>query len=100
MHQLTSAELIHLWERGHEMPPAQRAVALAEAARADEDGPAVADLPIGDRDRLLMLLRGRLFGTRVSGQDSCTQCGTVLEVSFDLGALAAGHAPVRTPITV
>ena len=100
MHQLTSAELIEVWERGHEMPPAQRAVALAEAALADEDRPAVVDLPIGDRDHLLMLMRGRLFGLRVSGQDSCSECGTVLDVSFDLGALAAGHAPARTPVTV
>ncbi len=87
MRQLTSAELIQVWERGHEMPPAQRAVALAEAALADEDGPAAVDLPI-------------LFGPRVSGQDSCAECGAVLDVSFDLGALAAGHAPARTPVTV
>ena len=100
MRQLTSAELIQLWERGHEMPPARRAVALAEAAAAGQDGPAAADLPIGDRDHRLMLLRGRLFGPRVSGQDSCAECGTVLDVSFDLGALAAGHAPARTPVTV
>ena len=100
MRQLTSAELIQLWERGHEMPPARRAVALAEAALADQDGPAAADLPIGDRDHRLMLLRGLLFGPRVSGQDSCAECGTVLDVSFDLGALVAGHAPATTPVTV
>ena len=47
-----------------------------------------------------MLLRGRLFGPRVSGQDSCAECGAVLDVSFDLGALAAGHARRRTPVTV
>jgi hypothetical protein len=100
MRQLTSAELIQLWERGHEMPPAQRAVALAEAALADQDGPAAADLPVGDRDHLLMLLRGRLFGPRVTGQDSCAECGAALDVSFDLGALAAGHAPAKAPVTV
>ena len=37
MRQLTSAELIQLWERAGEMAPAQRAVALAEAASADQD---------------------------------------------------------------
>ena len=47
-----------------------------------------------------MLLRGLLFGPRVSGQDSCAECGTVLDVSFDLGALVAGHAPATTPVTV
>ncbi len=82
------------------MPPAQRAVALAEAALAEQDGPAAADLPVGDRDHLLMLLHGLLFGPQVSGQDSCAECGAVLDVSFDLGALAAGHAPARTPVTV
>jgi hypothetical protein len=100
MRQLTSADLIQLWERGHEMPPVQRAVALAEAAMADEDRPAAVDLPLGDRDRRLMVLRGWLFGPQVSAEDSCAECGAVLEVSFDLGALAAGHAPSRPPVTV
>ena len=100
MRELTSAELIQLWERGYEMPPAQRAVALADAAFADEDGLAALDLPLGDRDRRLMLLHGRLFGPQVSGEDSCTRCGAVLDVAFDLDALTAGHTAASTPVTV
>jgi hypothetical protein len=100
MGQLTSAELIQLWELGQEMPPAQRAVALAEAARGDANSPAAADLPLGDRDHRLMLLYAGLFGPQVTGEDTCGACAAVLEVSFDLGALAAGHHPARTPVTV
>jgi hypothetical protein len=100
MRQLTSAELIWLWERGHEMPHVQRAVALAEAASAGETGPPAVDLPLGARDHRLMLLRCQLFGTQVSGMDSCGRCGEVLEVTFDLGELAAGHIATTTPVTV
>ncbi len=100
MRQLTSAELIQLWERGHEMPPAQRAITLAEAACGDEPGPPAADLALGDRDRRLMMLRCQLFGTQVSGVDSCRECGAVLDVTFDLGQLAAGHTGTSIPIAV
>lgn len=100
MRQLTSAELIQLWERGCEMPPAQRAVALAEAASADQAGPPAADLPLGDRDHRLMLLRCQLLGRQVRGVDSCGECGSVLDVNFDLGSLAAGHTAAAEPVTV
>ena len=100
MRQLTSAELIQLWERGQEMPPAQRAVALAEAARPGPDGPAAADLPLGERDHRLMLLHAALFGPRILGEDTCRECGAMLEVSLDLGELAAAHRPATTPVTV
>jgi hypothetical protein len=97
MRQLTSAELIQLWERGLQMPPAQRAVALAEAAHPD--GPAAADLPLGERDHRLMLLYAALFGPWIRGEDTCGECGAMLEVSVDLRELAAAHSPA-TPITV
>lgn len=100
MRQLTSVELIQLWERGAEMAPAQRAVALAEAASADQTGSPAADLPLGERDHRLMLLRCRLLGTQVCGVDSCGKCGALLDVSFDLGSLAAGHGAVAEPVTV
>ena len=99
MRQLTPAELIQLWERGLQMPPVQRAVALAEAARPDQDGPAAADLPLGERDHRLMLLHAALFGPRIRGEDTCGECGAMLEVSLDLRELAAAHSPA-TPVTV
>lgn len=100
MRRLTSAELVELWERGLEMPPAQRAIALAEVACAGESGPAAMDLPLGDRDRRLMLLHGQLFGPQVSGVDSCGKCGAVLDVTFDLGRLTCGCDTTATPVTV
>ena len=82
------------------MPPAQRAVALAEASSADQAGPPAADLPLGDRDHRLMLLRCQLFGTQVCGVDSCRECRAVLEVPFDLGSLAAGHTAAAEQVSV
>jgi len=100
MRPLTSSELVELWERGLALPPVQRAIALAEAACAGTDGPAAADLPLGDRDRRLMLLHGLLFGPQVNGVDSCAACGAVLDVTFDLGQLMSGSAVTGDPVTV
>jgi len=100
MRPLTSAELIQLWERGHDMTPVQRAVALAEAASDEETGPPVADLALGERDRRLMLLRRQLFGAQISGVVSCGKCGAVLDVAFDLDLLMAGDTTTTTPVTV
>lgn len=100
MRPLTSAELIQLWERGHDLTPVQRAVALAEAASGEETGPPPADLALGERDHRLMLLRRQLFGTQISGVASCRKCGAVLDVAFDLDLLMAGHVATTAPVTV
>jgi hypothetical protein len=47
-----------------------------------------------------MLLHAALFGPRISGVDTCGECGAMLEVTVDLGDLAAAHRPATTPITV
>ena len=99
MRPLTSAELVQLWETGQAMPPAQRAVTLAEAA-GDGTGPPAADLPLGARDQRLMVLRCQLFGTQISGLDTCGQCGADLDVTFDLGPLVTGHPTTGAPVTV
>lgn len=100
MRPLTSAELIQLWEQGHEMTPVQRAIALTEAASDEETGPPAADLALGERDHRLMLLRRQLFGTQINGVASCEKCGAVLDVGLDLDLLTAGHAAATTPVTV
>jgi len=100
MRPLTSAELIQLWERGHDMTPVQRAVALAEVASDEETGPPAADIALGERDRRLMLLWRQLFGAQVSGMASCGKCRAVLDVAFDLDLLLAGHPATATPVTV
>jgi hypothetical protein len=99
MRLLTSAELVQLWETGQGMPIAQRAVTLAEAA-GDGTGPPAADLSLGDRDHRLMVLRCQLFGTQISGLDTCGQCGADLDVTFDLGPLVTGYPAARAPVTV
>jgi hypothetical protein len=99
MRPLTSAELVQLWEIGQGMPPAQRAATLAEAA-GDGTGPPAVDLPLGDRDHRLMVLRCELFGTQISGLDTCGQCGADLDVTFDLGPLVTGPPATSAPVNV
>ncbi len=99
MRPLTSAELVQLWEAGQGMPPAHRAVTLAEAA-GDGTGPPAVDLSLGERDHRLMVLRGQLFGPQISGLDTCGRCGADLDVTFDLGPLVTGPPAPNAPVIV
>jgi hypothetical protein len=76
------ADLITAWERGQHRSPAGRAQTLLEAAGvARADGLA---LTVGQRDALLMDLRGELFGTRINATAGCPACTAVLELGFVL----------------
>jgi hypothetical protein len=45
------------------------------------------ELPVGQRDLLLLRLRGQLFGGRVNGVADCPRCGRCLELTFALADL-------------
>ncbi len=93
----TAAALLRTWEQGEFTRGVARAVALAAAA-AEVDPDLVWDVPLGERDALLLALRERCFGTAVACAVSCPGCGEELDVEFDLaelgpsGAAAGEHA--------
>jgi hypothetical protein len=86
---LSAADLLQAWENGQGAPPVWQALFLLAVAYPDETLQALSDLPIGHRDRRLMDLRRRLFGSRLESLIICPQCGERLELSFDLADIQA-----------
>lgn len=86
-----ATELMQAWEAGAGLDHTGRALALAGASRSCEGDPA--NLTIGQRDRLLLGVRERLFGTEVTALETCGSCGERLEVAFDLRSVTVDAAP-------
>lgn len=89
MRALAPSELLELWERTLATPAGEQPLALAAAARPEAARDQLADLPLGERDVLLMALRERNFGRRVEAVARCPRCEEVLELALDLAQLRA-----------
>lgn len=88
MTTIAAAELLAAWERGTTASAGERALLLLSAAHPEE-----ADLPrwaVGTRDRALLSLRERLFGTRLAGLVPCPGCGGTMEIECSVPDLVAG----------
>lgn len=80
--------LLQVWERGSQLSPTQRALALLETAMpasADE----LAALPVGVRDTALLRLRAALFGDTLDAVAQCPQCRAELDVACSAAELCA-----------
>jgi hypothetical protein len=79
---IRTAELLQLWEYGQGQPPVRRALALLSAACPERSLTDLAALPIGQRDGLLLKLRERTFGPRLTVTAHCPQCDEKLELEL------------------
>ncbi|MFC5526867.1 hypothetical protein ACFPPA_14090 [Rhodanobacter ginsengisoli] len=100
MHTPTPAQLLQVWERGGEQSAAASALLLLGSCCEDHSAEALAALPLGRRDALLLQLRARLFGEDIDTLASCPQCAAVVEASFrcDDLLLPASGAEAATPV--
>lgn len=92
MSGLTEADLLRVWEEGHARSPVGRALLLATAAageRADPD--AVAELPLGRRNELLLELQELCFGSTLPCVVTCPGCEESLDVSITVDELRFGN---------
>jgi hypothetical protein len=100
MQHLTSAALLRAWEVGlAQRDPRARARALLALALPDLGDAARGALPCAARDRQLLELHTRAFGTRFEGVAECPQCGATLEMSFDAADLIPNQPAGPAPIT-
>jgi len=94
MRAIGAAELLDLWERGISLALPRLALALLGAACPELDDAALAALPLGRRDALLMELREHLFGSELTLASRCPSCAEALESTIALPALRQTlHAP-------
>ena len=81
------AQLLQVWERGGGPSAAARALLLLGSSCDEYSTEALAALPLGRRDALLLQLRARLFGDEVDTVAECPQCGSTIEATFRCGDL-------------
>lgn len=98
MVKLSSTQILELWERGALRHPLDRALLLLGYARREEPLDRLADVTIGERDQVLLLLRGATFGCEVSSFIDCPECKTHLEFMLDTAALRSEHSVLPVEI--
>jgi hypothetical protein len=95
MHTPTPAQLLQVWERGGDPSAAARGLLLLGCS-CDDEAPAdaLAALPLGRRDALLLELRERLFGTAIEAVATCPQCAAMIEATFRCDDLRLSAPPI------
>lgn len=98
MRGLTASDLLDLLDRGAGVDWIGRGLLLAGHAWPEATREELLDLPVGVRDRLLLVLRVRTFGGQAEVTGRCGQCGIELEAAVDLAAAldAWREAPPET----
>ncbi len=89
MHALAGELLLQAWEQGASAPEPSRPLALLGVAMPDRDPIELADVPVAERNRLLLRLRELSFGPELSVISTCSSCSVALELSLPVAELAA-----------
>lgn len=87
---LSPSTLLDTWDAGARRHPIDRALLLLSLS-AEAAPEALADVPLGDLNRDLMLMRRARFGDRLSVWADCAACGE--RMSLELTADELPHAP-------
>ena len=98
---LSDSDLLQLWEDGTRRHPVDRALLMLGAAHRDAAYEALADWPLGERNRAIAQLRAACFGPGIHGWVACPRCGDRLEFETEWRALAdAGDPDPDRPLVV
>jgi hypothetical protein len=83
----STATLLDIWDAQAGLDHVGRALLLLDHAVPDQQDGDPSGLPIGERDRLLLDLRERFFGSQIEALEDCPACGVQLDVSFGIDAI-------------
>ena len=73
---------MEVWEQARSQTQVQRALTLLALTVPGQSAAELARYSIGRRDRELLALRERLFGSRLTGAVQCPACGQAVELDF------------------
>lgn len=90
MIELSTSDLLNVWECGLDQPPVRRALSLLVAACPDVPPDELAKLSIGQRDANLLMLREFAFGSLLECVETCPVCKEQLEFAFRIDDILAG----------
>jgi hypothetical protein len=88
MHGLNAPEILEIWENGEGRPQWHRALLLAVRAARPLAVDAVAQLEVGERDRLILALRQKTLGCPLQAVTRCPGCGETVEFTLPAEDLA------------
>lgn len=101
MRSPSTADLLTCWERGLSQSLVHRAVNLLVLACPEMTIEQAAGLNIGQRDRLLLILRERLFGSEMVSLATCPVCGDCLELKFHTSDVCSvSETEITPPLSV
>jgi hypothetical protein len=95
MRPLQGEILLKAWERCSQQPGPARALTLLQASLPEWKTEDLAELPLAERNRLLLELRAITFGHKVEGFAVCEHCGAQLEFVVDAREIAAQISPAE-----
>ncbi len=93
MLSLSTAQLVDAWDCGLSRSALGRTETLLALASPETDAAALDALPLGDRERRLLLVRAAAFGPQLTGLVACEACGEPLELELPVDDLLALHGP-------
>jgi len=100
MRSLTSTEMLDIWDRSLDRPSVHRAMTLVSAFSPELRAEELAGLRIGQRDGLLLQLRGHLFGPQMQLIADCPACSAKLESTVRLADVQIESEPVAPPLAL
>lgn len=101
---LTSADLVTIWEAGQHRHDSDKALIVLSCADPGASWDDLVDLPLGQRDGLLMQVRRGLFGSKLDIGVRCRRCSERLEFDSSIDELLpdrwAPAGPTRLRVQV
>jgi len=89
--QLSSSELLELWETAYRSPRRVRTEALLYAALTEKERHEIMNLCIGEIDAFLLQLYRSMFGNRLECTVSCPACSAILDLTLTVDNLLIGN---------
>ena len=84
MNSLSPAQILDIWEQGHDQHPLDRALTMLAPIEPQMTRYELAELSIGMRDTRLLLIYGQTFGNSIDALACCPNCSEELEFSIQL----------------
>jgi hypothetical protein len=97
MRALVGEAVLTAWERTRELPEQEAALAVLALALPEHNINELANLPLSERNALLLELRAATLGWRMHGFAVCPECDAQLELVLDARELAEGIRGEDTP---
>lgn len=100
MRSLSAAELLSIWERGLTQTQVERGLTLLTLTYHEKSPDELANLPVGQRDALLLDLREQIFGPKLVAHANCPNCSEHLELTFNIEDIRATAAEQTEVLSV